>query len=177
MDSIKSLPGYLWLLIATILFVAAHCFIPADTTINNLISMFAGATLTAFYKEAGIIVPGMKAKVFKPIVKHSGTAALILCALFLSACAHTDFYAVNSQGKSARLAHFEGDMLNSKFSYAGNGVKISWTSDNVSHSSATLAQGAAANNVMHGAATLGTAAGMAVATSGMLPGGIAGIFK
>lgn len=67
-------------------------------------------------------------------------------------------------------------MQNQHFSYAGTSTRITWNASTVSHSSATLAQGQAADTVLGGVATNLTAAGIAVATSGAVPGGLGTLF-
>lgn len=101
------------------------------------------------------------------IKKSLGVVSLVIVAVILSGCAHSTFYV---DGK--RVAAFQGDMTKQHFLYKRNGVTIVWNADTISHSAATLAQGQAAHEVIGAAATLSTATGIAVATSGALPGGI-----
>ena len=101
----------------------------------------------------------------------------LLCVLLLSGCAHTDISVVNSQGKAQRIAHFEGDMQIVSFKYNDGTQHIAFTAQSVSHSAATLAQGQAADTVLGGVATAVTSTGIAVGTSGILPGGIAALIK
>ena len=110
--------------------------------------------------------------VIPPPAKTVLITAAALSALMLAGCAHTDVSAVNAAGKSQRILHIEGDSQLLSFSYQNGDQKISLTCQTLSHSTATLAQGNAAHEVLGGVATLTTAAGMAAATSGMLPGGI-----
>lgn len=169
---VKSVPAFLWLLIATLLLVTVYNYGGKDIELIGMAKILLAATLTAFSKETGIDIPAMKArlrKVAPQVIKLLMVAFLVIS---VTSCAQTTFYA---NGKP--LARFQADMSNQKFTYKGNGVKISWSADTVNHSAATLAQGQAANNVLHGVATDITSAGIAVATSGAIPGGLGTLFR
>ena len=79
------------------------------------------------------------------------TAAII--TLLCAACAHTDLY---HDGK--KVARFEGDMRGMKFCMSENGA-FEWSGD-IDHSTATLAQGKAAEGKIQ-------ASGLAIAASGI----------
>lgn len=76
----------------------------------------------------------------------------IILVLAFSSCAQTVFY---HDGKP--VARFQGDMAGMVYSQSKDG-SVSWTCTNVSHSTATLAQGSAASDkISH----LGTAVAVA----------------
>lgn len=77
---------------------------------------------------------------------------LSLVSLALASCAHTTFY---REGKP--IARFEGDMTNVVFRQHPDGT-VEWSSDTVSHSAATAAQGKAGSDKI---AAIGTAAASA----------------
>ena len=89
------------------------------------------------------------------------TYALLSLAL-MSGCAQTVLY---SPGSGKRLASFQGDMTGS--SYSGGGV--TWNVQQVSHSTATLAQGQAASSVIGATGTAVAGAALSVGASGWLP--------
>ena len=106
----------------------------------------------------------------------AGVVALMLGLFLLSGCAHTSFAAIDRTGKPHCIAHFEGDMQGQSFAYNDGTTKFNWNCTTVNHSTATAAQGTAAHLVLGGVATMATATGAAVATSGLLPGGISSLF-
>lgn len=79
----------------------------------------------------------------------------ILTLWLLVGCAGSNFY--NDRGE--KIASFEGDMKNMKFRRLKDGT-LEWSADEVSHSTATLAQGKAASDKL-------SSAGAAVAVSGI----------
>jgi hypothetical protein len=83
-------------------------------------------------------------------------AILILATLAVgfTGCAQTALY---KDGQ--RIATFQGDMTGTEYAMAADG-SVKWKSATVNHSAATLAQGEAAKGKI-------TAAGAAVATSGL----------
>ena len=79
---------------------------------------------------------------------------LLLLALLLPSCAHTDLY---DPATGQRLARFEGDMTGMTYHRAADGsVKLTGSID---HSSATRAQGEAASSKLGAAGTAIAAAG------------------
>jgi len=76
---------------------------------------------------------------------------VILCG-FAASCAQTTFFR-NGQ----KIAMFQGDMKDTDFYYSAAGDVI-WKSSTVDHSSATIAQGKAAEGKINAIATAGTAA-------------------
>lgn len=82
-----------------------------------------------------------------------------LLSLLFTSCAHTTFY---HEGKP--IADFQGDMTNTEF-YMSEKGDYWWKSKSVDHSSATLAQGAAASSKINAAgAALGAAGATALLT-------------
>jgi len=77
---------------------------------------------------------------------------LILVSLMSVNCAQTTFFR-NGQ----KIAMFQGDMKDTDFYYSAAGDVI-WKSSTVDHSSATIAQGKAAEGKINAIATAGTAA-------------------
>ena len=88
--------------------------------------------------------------------------ALLLVVALFTGCAQTILYSPTG-GK--RLASFQGDMTGSH--YAGGGVV--WDVQQVSHSTATLAQGQAAANVIGATGTAVSGAAISIGASGWLP--------
>lgn len=84
---------------------------------------------------------------------------LLLSVLF-SACAQTTFYDRHS-GKP--VARFQGDMTGSHYKDG----PTSWDVDQVSHSAATLAQGAAAANVITATGVAASGVALAAGSSGL----------
>ena len=119
--------------------------------------------------------PAMKKAAVLAASVRTGLAVLMLC--FLMGCAHTSFAAMDGSGKGCCIAHFEGDMTGQSFHYFDGRTTVAWYCQSVSHSAATTAQGAAAHQVIGGVATGISATGAAVAVSGMLPGGLGGLFN
>lgn len=87
---------------------------------------------------------------------------LPIIALLLCGCAHTTFYSART-GK--KVADFQGDMTGSHFA----GYGIVWNVQQVSHSAATLAQGAAAANVIGSIGTAAAGVALAAGSSGLFP--------
>ena len=87
---------------------------------------------------------------------------LLLLFVLLSGCAQTVLYSPSS-GK--RLASVQGDMTGSH--YSGGGV--TWDVQQVSHSSAALAQGQAAANVIGATGTAVAGSAVAIGASGWVP--------
>jgi hypothetical protein len=87
---------------------------------------------------------------------------ILLLVALLPGCAQTVLYAPAS---GRRLASFQGDMTGSH--YSGGGV--TWDVQQVSHSTATLAQGQAAANVIGATGTAVAGAAVAIGASGWVP--------
>lgn len=85
---------------------------------------------------------------------------LFLLGLLFSSCAQTVLY---SPVTGKRLASFQGDMVGS--AYSGGGV--TWTVQQVSHSTATLAQGQAAANVITSIGASAAGVALAAGSSGI----------
>jgi hypothetical protein len=94
----------------------------------------------------------MGASAFAPVL-------VLLLAVLLGACAHTDFYR-NGQ----RIARFEGDMGPMTFTLRADG-SITW-SGYVSHSAATAAQGKAASDKI---TAIGAAIGATAGVVSLIP--------
>lgn len=70
--------------------------------------------------------------------------AILVYIPFLSGCAETVFYTATGQ----KRAKFQGDMIGSEYHETYPGGSVSWTVQQVSHSTATLAGGAATSNII-----------------------------
>ena len=127
--------------------------------------------------DAPALVALRKLKPSGTVAEVAAVAGLVFLAFMFSGCAHTNFSATDCAGHSHGVAHFEGDMVGQSFTYYDGKTNIAWNCTSVSHSAATQAQGQAADTTLGGVATVGTSAGMAVATSGMLPGGLGALFS
>jgi hypothetical protein len=89
-------------------------------------------------------------------------ASVFAAACLLTGCAQTVLY---SPATGKRLATFQGDMVGSH--YAGGGV--TWDAPQVTHSSATLAQGAAAAKVIGATGAAAAGISLAAGSSGLFP--------
>lgn len=75
-----------------------------------------------------------------------------IISLFFSSCASTTLY---KDGK--KIANFQGDMTGVEYHMSQNG-DVTWKSTTTNHSTATLAQGAAATSkIQAGGAAIGAA--------------------